>query len=479
MRLDVCFDVNRQNETGASGISLASRYGHVRVVELLLAEGAELNFSRSRYGFTPLYGAVVGGHHSLVALLPSRGADASARCKRYYTYGKPSSMDGSAGDRVDEENEVYETLLDIIIRERESMDELKKSSIMSSLLEHGASIEAINSFSETALHTACLLNDPLAVSILLDHNASPGAQDCDGCTPLMYSVFERSPLVIFQLLLEKASIADIVRCDNDGYSVLSRSISYLGCSDPDPTMLLLNTIDSRVARELGTQEGDEFAEFSDILKKIGCDVLINEGRLFEDIIEDVPSQRSMINRLQAIGEHIVMGNVSWCNPDLCDKLRKEGFHTWWTDLTDEEKENGADNDVDADVNDTNSKDDAADKDNVDDDDDDGLGDTSGKEDGHYREFVKYLGSSNKSLSTNRSFNPPSNTHPLDTKRTSYPPNIHTAVPIGDFVDFSSRKCIDDEMESALRVPFQAQRPRIPHHRLLNPRKAFASKNLKQ
>ena len=370
MRLDVCFDVNRQNEAGASGISLASRYGHVRVVDLLLAEGAELNFSRSRYGFTPLYGAVVGGHHSLVALLLSRGADASARCKRYYTYVKPSSMDGSAGDRVDEENEVYETLLHIIIRERESMDELKKSSIMSPPLEHGASIEAINSFSETALYTACLLNDPLAVSILLGHNPSPGAQDCDGCTPLMYSVFERSPLVIFQLLLEKASIADIVRCDNDGYSVLSRSISYLGCSDPDPTMLLLNTIDSRVARELGTQEGDEFAEFSDILRKIGCDVLINEGRLFEDIIEDVPSQRSMINRLQAIGEHIVMGNVSWCNPDLCDKLRKEGFHTWWTDLTDEEKENGADNDVDADVNDTNSKDDAADKDNVDDDDTD-------------------------------------------------------------------------------------------------------------
>ena len=124
-----------------------------------------------------------------------------------------------------------------------------------------------------------------------------------------------------------------------------------------------------MAREFGTQEGHESAEFLDILKKIGCDVLINEGRLFEDIIEDVPSQRSMINRLQAIGEHIVTGNVSWCNPDLCDKLRKGGFHTWWTDLTDEETENSADNDFDAVVNDTNSKDDAADKDNVDDDDD--------------------------------------------------------------------------------------------------------------
>ena len=230
-------------------------------------------------------------------------------------------------------------------------------------------MKAINSFSETAIRTACLLNDPLAVSLLLDHNATPDAQDCDGCTPLGYSVFERSPLVIFQLLLNKASIADIVRRDNDGYSVLSRSICYLGCSDPDPIMLLLNTIDSRVAREFGTQEVDEFAEFLDILKKIGCDVLINEGRLFEDIIEDVPSQRSMINRLQAIGEHVVTGNVGWCSPDLCDKLRKERCHTWWTDLTDEETENGADNDIDADVNDMNSKDDAANKDNVDDDDD--------------------------------------------------------------------------------------------------------------
>ena len=56
-------------------------------------------------------------------MLLSRGADASARCKRYYTYVKPYSMDDSVKDRVEEENEDYETLLHIMIRECESMDE--------------------------------------------------------------------------------------------------------------------------------------------------------------------------------------------------------------------------------------------------------------------------------------------------------------------------------------------------------------------
>ena len=112
-------------------------------------------------------------------------------------------MDDSVKDRVEEENEDYETSLHIMIRECESMDELKNSSVLSSLLEHGASMKAINSFSETAIRTACLLNDPLAVLLLLDHNATPGAEDYDGCTPLGYSVFERSPLVILQLLLKR------------------------------------------------------------------------------------------------------------------------------------------------------------------------------------------------------------------------------------------------------------------------------------
>ena len=153
MRSGVNVDVNRRNEDGAPGIWVASRYGQFPVVELLLDEGA----------------------------------DASARFKgRYRPRDEDEVMD------VDVKiGEADETSLHAIARERWGwgsgpMDESKMSSIVSSLLSHGASIEAINSKLQTPLHIACKWNDLLAVSILLHQDACPGAQDSHGLTPLMY-----------------------------------------------------------------------------------------------------------------------------------------------------------------------------------------------------------------------------------------------------------------------------------------------------
>ena len=365
MRSVVNMDVNRRNEEGAPGIWVASRYGHFPVVELLLDEGAEFDSRRNGYGFTPLYEATVWGHANIVALLLSRGVDATAP----FRDDDPDGHDEENKVAVDTKiSEADETLLHATIREWESkpMDESMMSSIVSSLLKHGLLIDVFDWNLQTPLHIACSENNSLAVSVLLHHDASPGAQDRQGRTPLMYSVMLMAPPVVLELLLKKASTADIVRRDNAGHSVLSHSI---GSPRPGMTMLLLNSVDLRAVRELDTQEGDEFVELSDVLKRIGCDVLSDLGESFDDITDEILSQRSAINCLQAIGENIVMGKVDWCDADLCDKLRKEGVAIW-SDLTEEGKEDDTDNDDDADAdNDTNGNDDGADKDNVDDDDD--------------------------------------------------------------------------------------------------------------
>ena len=328
MSLLVNVDVNRTNETGAPGIWLASRYGHFSVVELLLEKGAEVDIRHNHSGFTPLYEAGIGGHASIVALLLSHGADASARFKGYYH--RRSALKGfkrsvDADDRIAKADE---TLLHAIVRGRGegAMLESEMSSTVSLLLEHGASIEAINPSFETPLHIACGGGDSFWVSVLLHHGASPGAQNVNGRTPLMYTVFYDSPhAVIFELLLKKATIADIVHRDKGDCSILSLSIGLLGETNEseDVTMLLLNTVNFRAAQELGTPESDEFVELSGILKRIGYNVLLR-GREGLFLISDL-SQRSQINYVQAIAEKVDLGRLDWYDDDMEDKIRKERF----------------------------------------------------------------------------------------------------------------------------------------------------------
>ena len=359
MRSVVNVDVNRRNENGAPGIWVASTYGHFRVVELLLDEGAEFDISGNRYGSTPLYEAGLGDHPNIVALLLSRGADASARFKGCYTYrirNESTDREDDADDEDDEAGaciqivEADETLLHAIARRRsewgrEPMDELKMSSIVSSLLKHGASIEAIDSRLRTPLHLAVSqYHSSTAVSILLHHGASSGALDEKGYTPLMHSATNASTAAL-ELLLKKASIADIVyRNNKEGHSALSLSLQ---CSKPDAMLLLLNTVDLQAAGELGTHEGDEFLELSIILKKFGYDVLLRLREVLWDLRE-LRSQRSLINCFRYIAENVDLGKPDWYNFGICNNFR-EGwrFHELASaDTTNEEQEDDTDNDDD-------------------------------------------------------------------------------------------------------------------------------------
>ena len=355
-------DVNRTNERGARGIWLASRYGHFSVVELLLEKGAEVDIRHNHSGFTPLYEAGIGGHASIVALLLSHGADASARFKGYYSMRFIIRVSRSSDETDYEVAEADETLLHAIVRGRgrEVMLESEMSSIVRLLLMHGASIEAINSSFETPLHLACQGKNPAQVSVLLHHGAFPGAQNDDGCTPLMYAVFGGWPrAVIAELLLKKASIADIVHRDKDGCSMLSYSMDSLGMDESeDITMLLLNTVDFQAARELGTPEGDEFVELANIIKKIGYNVLIREHDGLYEL--SYLSQRSQIKCLQNIAEKVDLGKLDWYDDDMEDKIYRKRVRSRLTRAGTIGEEEEHDTDDDDDTSDDNDADDEED-----------------------------------------------------------------------------------------------------------------------
>ncbi|CAN0298331.1 unnamed protein product, partial [Hapterophycus canaliculatus] len=69
---------------GHTPLHLACRFGHLSVVLLLLAEGAEIN-ARDTDGNTPLHKAASNGKAQLCRELMKRGADIDARNKTEYT----------------------------------------------------------------------------------------------------------------------------------------------------------------------------------------------------------------------------------------------------------------------------------------------------------------------------------------------------------------------------------------------------------
>jgi ankyrin repeat protein len=72
-------DLNDFDNEGVSIFDFAVMYNNVRIVELLLNQGFDVNHTRRRSGFTPLMGAVCYGRSEIVKKLLDAGADKTAR----------------------------------------------------------------------------------------------------------------------------------------------------------------------------------------------------------------------------------------------------------------------------------------------------------------------------------------------------------------------------------------------------------------
>jgi ankyrin repeat protein len=72
-------EVNRRNWSGSTPLHTAAWRGDLAMARLLIAAGAHLDISNSRYGETPLHSAARGVEPAMMAFLLETGADPYAR----------------------------------------------------------------------------------------------------------------------------------------------------------------------------------------------------------------------------------------------------------------------------------------------------------------------------------------------------------------------------------------------------------------
>ena len=163
-------DVNANDKNGYTSLHVAAANDHTRVVEMLIAAGADVHArTHDEYESTPLIVAAWGGRTRIVEVLIAAGANVNASNIYDATVLMGSALGG------------YTRTVEVLI-------------------SAGANVYARNIFGHTSLHVATVNGHTRVVEVLIAAGADVNANDKKGYTPLKLAVY-----------LDHDRIADILR----------------------------------------------------------------------------------------------------------------------------------------------------------------------------------------------------------------------------------------------------------------------------
>nr|KAF6405487.1 protein phosphatase 1 regulatory subunit 16A [Rousettus aegyptiacus] len=169
------------NEDGLTALHQSCIDDFREMVQQLLEAGADVN-ARDSECWTPLHAAATCGHLRLVELLIARGADLLA-----------VNTDGNMPYDLCEDEQTLDCLETAMasrgitqdsIEGARALPELHMIEDIQSLLRLGADLDTPGDHGATLLHVAAASGFSEAAALLLEHQASLSAKDCDGWEPL-------------------------------------------------------------------------------------------------------------------------------------------------------------------------------------------------------------------------------------------------------------------------------------------------------
>ncbi len=147
--------IDATNKYGLTPLHWAAWHGSADVVEILLANDANIHAKCKKAGMTPLHYAAAFGRKDIAEVLVAKGADINSKNKRG---GTPL---GNAAMGVGCNEEVAQFLI-----------------------AKGADVDTKNFDGRTPLHKAVMSGQPTIVELLLSERANINAKDNGGKTPL-------------------------------------------------------------------------------------------------------------------------------------------------------------------------------------------------------------------------------------------------------------------------------------------------------
>ncbi|RDD41213.1 Transient receptor potential cation channel subfamily M member 3 [Trichoplax sp. H2] len=196
----------------------AAAYRRKEVIGTLIQYGVDLN-SANNVGNTPLHLACMNGSYKCTSLLIEKGARLDIQNNK----GK------KAIDYAFQTCHVELIKLLVTVDDIFELAKLENIKLLEEMSRNGVDISITGARKETVLHKAVFNGDLNAVTILLNYDADPNAQDEGGSTPLFYAV-KRGSLAILKELHKRRG--DLYHIDAHG-----NNISYYCAERNDLEML--------------------------------------------------------------------------------------------------------------------------------------------------------------------------------------------------------------------------------------------------
>eukprot|EP00929_Paragymnodinium_shiwhaense_P108229 TRINITY_DN74554_c0_g1_i1.p1 TRINITY_DN74554_c0_g1~~TRINITY_DN74554_c0_g1_i1.p1 ORF type:complete len:702 (+),score=121.88 TRINITY_DN74554_c0_g1_i1:106-2211(+) len=182
-------DLNIQDASGQTALSIAVARGHQEVARMLMAKGALVNTKDSKLN-TPLHLVAMASDPSTCRALLDHSAEMNAVNKDGWT---PLLVACAQQSRWAVASEMLKNDCDVnITTYGGNLSALMlvsqwnghNADAAAQLLEANASLCCVDNFGQTALHLACRVGDSLVIRLMCDRGAPTAAQDNDGQYPL-------------------------------------------------------------------------------------------------------------------------------------------------------------------------------------------------------------------------------------------------------------------------------------------------------